>query len=101
MIIDKKQEAYKLCDHINKNVCMGFSSRTLSDSSVLLSYSGFSGEFEMSLEFHYEYKVWMLDPCTYSVPGRLPTMLNEKNQIGFITLALASYNVATNKRLSK
>jgi len=100
-IINKNKEAYKLIDHINKNVCMGFSASIRPDNSVLLSYVGYEQEFEMSLEFHMEHLVWMFDMCQYSVQGRLPTMAYAKNQIGFITLALSTYNVALNKRLSK
>ena len=101
MTINKTNEAYKLCDHINKNVCMGFSASKRADDSVLLEYQGYESKFQLSLEFHYEYKVWMLDMSMYSVNGSFPYMNSDKNQIGFITLGLASYNVALNKRLSK
>lgn len=80
---------------------MGFTATKRPDGSVLLSYQRYEQDFEMSLEFHYEYKVWMLDMCAYSVHGRLPSMNACKNQIGFITLALSAYNVALNKKLSK
>ena len=98
---DKKTEAYKLLDHINKDVRNGFSASVRSDGSILLSYVGYERDFEMSLEFSHEYKVWMIDGCPYAVHGAKPSIAFHKGQIGFITLALAKYNVAIEKRLNK
>jgi hypothetical protein len=98
---DKQKEAYKLIDHINKTVRNGFSASVRPDNSILVSYSGYDIDFEMSLEFSIEYLCWMVDNNQYSVRGLVPSMAMCKGQIGFITMALAKYNVALNKRLSK
>lgn len=99
--MNKQSEAYKLIDHINKNVCMGFSATKRPDDSVLLSYVGYEQDFEMSLEFSFDYKCWIVDNCLYAVQGNSPSLVHNKRQLGFITLALAKYNVALEKRLSK
>jgi hypothetical protein len=98
--INKQVEAVKLVQYINNDVRMGFSATSHYDT-VLLSFTGYGEEFEISLEFSHEYKVWMLDFCQYSVKGRLPNFASHKSQLGFITLAIAKYNVALEKRLSK
>lgn len=98
---DKKTEAFKLLDHINKTVRNGFSVTIRTDDSILLSYMGYERDFEMSLEFSNEYKCWMIDSSPYAVHGSKPNLLYHKGQIGFITIAMAKYNVALEKRLSK
>lgn len=99
--INKQNEALKLIDYINKDVRNGFAATKRIDDSVLLSYTGYDTAFEMSLELSYEYKCWMTDNCQYAVSGNNPRMNHHKGQIGFITIALAKYNVALEKRLSK
>lgn len=99
--IDKQKEAYKLIDHINKNVCMGFSASIRPDGSVLLEYNGYESQFEIAVEFNYQWLVWIVDNCPHSTRGAQPNLYNHRGQIGFITLALAKYNVALEKRLNK
>lgn len=101
MTVDKTNEAYKLLDHINKVVRNGFSASSRPDSSLLVSYSGYDTEFEMSLEFCHEYKCWIVDVCQYAVRGNRPSIGKHKGQLGYLTTALSKYNVALEKRLSK
>ena len=83
---------FKLLDHINKTVRNGFSASSRPDGSILLSYTGYDSDFEMSLEFSREYNVWLIDPCPYAVRGNRPSIVKHKGQLGFITKTLAKYN---------
>lgn len=100
-MIDKLTEALNLCRHINNDVKRGFSASSRPDNSVLLTYKGFDSDAELSLEFSHTFKVWMVDSCPYSVRGKILSVAFQKEQLGFITLALAQYNVKLNKRLDK